>query len=871
MIVSKSALTLAVCMVVCFAARAKPDDADRCLKQALHFADLYNWSDAAPLFSRAEQLYNARGDARNAFYAHLGRLRSTMEQLSLPEASEELGAALEANPLLQSDLELRLFCLTVRGDMDGELDSEPMRRDWEEALQVARALGDKKWENRASGEIGFSLFLEGEMGAAREKVSGALIGAMMMGDIGAQIRYLAAIGQALVQLDAYDDALAYFDKALKIAAANPDTGYQFFIQQGRLQAMRGKGELDAAQRLADEILEEARTTHRYVKETIALITASTLAVAGNQDSKAITELQAAVAMAQKGGFTRLLADAQFHLADIFRKRGDLAEAEVLAASAAESTLTSGDLYLLPPRLQTLAELQVSRRKYQDADATYDRASDLLDTMIGNVKAAPAKIGLVTSMSAIYAEHFALAAEHLNDTAKAYAVVEHARGRVSTELLMSGRPPNSPQELEIQKKISRWNVALTKAKSEEQVRQIRDNIFLAEEGRWLVPTPGARQSQPWQTIPLDRVREVLAPNTLLLEYVLAEPQSFCVVIRRNSAHIVSLAGRRNIEDSVAAYLKTLKARAEPTREGRELYELLLNNIPEAAKTERLIIVPDGQLHLLPFDALVDRGGRYLAYSRIITYAPSATAFYLASLAPQQSPARALLGVGGLPYDQAAELNKLATMRGYSSTALVNLPGSKDEVLAAEAYTRDGSDTLLMGKSATKFAFEHAGLDQYAIIHLAVHGFANEKHPEKAALLLLSDAPAGDDGILDAGEIVRLHSNADLVVLSACDTAVGSLEGQEGIANLSLAFLLSGAKSVVSTLWSIDDTSTLYLMKRFYAHLAEGESAAVALTAAKRDMLKTYGAAAIPYYWASFRLDGLGDRPIYLRTKKLTSTN
>src|SRR5260370_17718378 len=154
-----------------------------------------------------------------------------MEQLTLPEVAEELGTDLDKNPLLQSDNELRLVCLMVRGDIDGEIDAVPMRRDWEAALKVAKALGDKKWENRASGEIGFSLFLEGDMTAARQKVAGALIGAMMLGDTGAQIRYLAAIGHAFVQMGCYDDSLGYFHIALEIAPSNPATGYPFLLNE----------------------------------------------------------------------------------------------------------------------------------------------------------------------------------------------------------------------------------------------------------------------------------------------------------------------------------------------------------------------------------------------------------------------------------------------------------------------------------------------------------------------------------------------------------------------------------------------------------------------------------------------------------------
>ena len=491
-------------------------------------------------------------------------------------------------------------------------------------------------------------------------------------------------------------------------------------------------------------------------------------------------------------------------------------------------------------------------------------------MIGNVTSARGKIGLITAMSAVYTEHFALVADHLNDTAKAFSVLEHARGRVTTDLLMSGKPPDSPEELEIEKQISRLNLELTRTNSAEQVRNIADKIFLVEQARWVVPASGPWKSRPLETIPLERIREGLAANVLMLEYVVAEPHSYCLAIGRDIARIVPLASRESLERLVAAYLKTLKAKGASKTEGSQLYSALFKDIPEAEKKERLVIVPDGRLHLLPFDALVDASGRYLVYSHAITYAPSASAIYLAnSMTPHQPAQQALLGVGGIPYDQTADLKKLAKMRGYTDDALVNLPASKEEILAADAAFHTGANALLIGPTATKSAFEHSDLDQYAIIHLAVHGVANEKHPDRAALILLSDSPSGDDGILESSEIVHLHTNADLVVLSACDTAVGSLQGEEGIANLSLAFMLAGAKNVVSTLWSIDDTSTLYLMKRFYAHLAERSTVAYALTAAKRDMLKTYGARAIPYYWASFRLDGVGDHPISFNSKRLST--
>src|SRR5436309_11760871 len=98
-----------------------------------------------------------------------------MEQLSLPETSAMLDEELQNNPILKTDKQLRLFCLTVKGDIDGELDEKPMRRDWEEALALSRELGDKKWQNRVAGEIGFASFLEGNIADAQKMVAGSLI------------------------------------------------------------------------------------------------------------------------------------------------------------------------------------------------------------------------------------------------------------------------------------------------------------------------------------------------------------------------------------------------------------------------------------------------------------------------------------------------------------------------------------------------------------------------------------------------------------------------------------------------------------------------------------------------------------------------
>jgi CHAT domain-containing protein len=186
-------------------------------------------------------------------------------------------------------------------------------------------------------------------------------------------------------------------------------------------------------------------------------------------------------------------------------------------------------------------------------------------------------------------------------------------------------------------------------------------------------------------------------------------------------------------------------------------------------------------------------------------------------------------------------------------------------AAKAVSMLGN-TLLLGPEATESAFKKQPLGRYQVLHLAVHALANTAQPDRAALVMLSDPAAGEDGFLQASEVVHLKLNADMAVLSACDTAIGPIGGEEGIATLSRAFLLAGTRTVVSTLWSIEDLSSLVLMRQFYAHLAAQMPADVALAEAKRDVIRKFGRKAQPYYWAAFTLEGAGDQTVLRHPRK-----
>jgi CHAT domain-containing protein len=193
------------------------------------------------------------------------------------------------------------------------------------------------------------------------------------------------------------------------------------------------------------------------------------------------------------------------------------------------------------------------------------------------------------------------------------------------------------------------------------------------------------------------------------------------------------------------------------------------------------------------------------------------------------------------------------------ALSDLPETREEVEQIGKIA--GPDAvLLIGKSASETAFKKEALDQFRVLHLAVHGFADTQYPERSALVLGADTKTGEDGLLQVREIIRLRLHAELTTLSACDTGVGKLQGQEGISNLVEAFLVAGSRSVVASLWSAEDTSASALMERFYTRLAGGEATSSALRGAKLDMLTKFGEQLSPYYWAEFVSVGETSTPV-----------
>ncbi len=366
--------------------------------------------------------------------------------------------------------------------------------------------------------------------------------------------------------------------------------------------------------------------------------------------------------------------------------------------------------------------------------------------------------------------------------------------------------------------------------------------------------------------LDEIAAALGEGAVLLAYSVAEDGTLLFVVAGGTARAPQVhripAGEEELRSRVAIFRALVErgrrggAVVEPAllAQGRWLYERLVAPAENAlAGAERIVIVPDGPLFSLPFAALVRRRRPTVAWLggwRPLSIVPAAGV--LVELGPAGRRARP-------PRRLVAFADPV-----YPPGGLAPLPGTRSEV-SRLAPLFPGS-LVYLGRDATE---DRLGAlpSSPLILHLAVHGLLDERFPLESALAFSTPAaaaPAREDGLLHAWEVPeRLDLDADLVVLSACDSGRGRELPGEGILGLARAFQIAGARAVLASQWAVADRSTGELMVRFYRHLAAGRSAAAALAAAQRELADGdadgagLAAARHPFAWAGFQLVGDGN--------------
>jgi CHAT domain-containing protein len=496
-------------------------------------------------------------------------------------------------------------------------------------------------------------------------------------------------------------------------------------------------------------------------------------------------------------------------------------------------------------------------KLRIADRFFEEATDIASGVIASVPTMMAKDEFIASLDELYLDHFRLHAK-MRDTAGAFRVLEQARGRAVVDAIRSGGSAAralTARLTEPEKRIARLQLQLMRSRDKAERRRLLSALERSEEEVYpaLVAHDSQTRMKPSQPVTLAGLQRDLPPGQAVLEYLLAEPRSYCLSVTRDRSAIIEIPGKAEISKAVEAQLNAIEHRSDLSQPGRKLFDAIFPAGTTAVRN--LIVVPDGPLYRLPFDTVVDERGKMLIATHTVWYAPSGTVLHL--LAHRQSaspPTLPLLAVAtgtdgvGLPSGPVRR-----NMFDLGGSSLPPLPAANAEARLVGEIMGPGS-VVITGPAATGPAIKKQPLASYRVLHFAVHGLASPERPERAGLVFFPDEAAAEDGLWQLRDIARSRLRADLVTLSACRAGSGKVIGTAGIANLTMAFLAAGAKSVVANLWDSDDTFTRVLMGSFYKHLAQRLPAAEALRRAKLDMLERYGSEAPPYLWAGFTLTG-----------------
>jgi CHAT domain-containing protein len=836
------------------------------------YEDLGDLGNARASFLRAQQLYEAEH--------YRPGIASTL--LNLANAAYYRGDILEALRLDQQALVL-LTAIHDRPALAGTLmnigvfhamldDPQAQLEYAQQALAMWEALHDRYHETLELIDLSDAYHVLRDAQSALDALSRAVaIGGDALDD---SQRAFIEQNQGLVYMDELqqdDVALEHFRKALALRERMGDEAGSVRTLATMAAAYEDLGQHEAAIDNARRALVRARkmSYQPMVGDLLARLGTSELA-AGRLD-EARAALDESLALAQKNRSPSHEAMARDGLARIWRQRGDLARARreiEHALTIAESARARVE----PTDLRTGYFSRYSRH--------YDLYVDLL---LGEGRPA--------------------------DVAKAFTMHERSRARTLLELLAATRTQLdrdvAPQLLtardeaqrvvkarELQyRKLIDGAASGTELRAAEQALATAMRAHEAAEAKVRALAPrNAAFSEGNATVA--ELQALLPADTVLLEYALGDERSHLWWLTAHSLDVTTLAPRAQIEIAARRYYELVTTRshaagdthpeagkariADADRASAEaaqtLAQLLLGPVAERLAGQRLIIVPDGALEYVPFAALPVSGPRMLLEDHELSSLPSASVLLaLSRRAHAGARATPRVAVFADPVFDAHDPrvgrhaalspspSPLLALRSASDVGLAGfrrLRFSRAEAEAIAALTPPGS------RVALDFAAARTGLGDlrdFDIVHFATHGILNSRHAELSGLVLSLVNQSGDpiDGFLRLHDIYELDLNAELVVLSACESALGKEISGEGLVGLTHGFMYAGAQRVLASLWQIDDRSTAELFATFYTKLLrEGARPGAALRGAQLALAHS-SARSAPFYWAPFVLQGALD--------------
>ncbi|NOK23393.1 CHAT domain-containing protein, partial [Corallococcus carmarthensis] len=841
-------------------------------------------SDAAMCFFRSARGLDGRDEARRRLQGLIAR-HPDRPWLTLVLGHMEL----MSEPTL-AEASYRRAALAFRrlGDAEGEVLAGinlrsvlGMRGQTEEAHQwvlrvgeVARASGDSRLEVRA-------LILEAaelsdlgqDLGRAYRLLKRAEALTFPDGTDGMKKQLLSPLATVSVNLGRFDEALDVYARLAELAERTKDAGTEARVRFAlanlawqRQEERPEPGGRPALLRLAREALAASGRAGSKVFEAMSLrLVAELLGAGPGERSEAEDALGRCIDIARETGlperrisclWTRAERRAVVDAPAAWR---DVDEALSLAAEH------DNPLYLASAwRARSMVAFRT--RPLPEALSEAERALDAVEVLRQWQRDATSQAELFSGWASDYHRLAGRALEAGEASAvpprealeRAFAVSERLRARTLFEALVASRAlpvqEESPERREARNGVLRSLSVTQRRLLEPALSESERTRLLGElqelERRERELRPAARRAE-LAFASLAATEQRLGEEEALLVFLAGADRdlqgeraggAWVLAVTREGTHAYRIPERARLRPAVALLSGLIERRdGSEAAAAAALYAQLLapalRGLPP--KVSRLLLVPDGPLHDLPFAALRERAdGPPLMTRYELARVPSASLLHYWREQPGQPPEGEALVLADP--DRGGPLQGTATVasaRGgvfLETASLGALPEARREGRTVSEALEDTAvkPRLLMGTEASEQALKASSWDAVRILHVAAHAVVDVESPERSALVLAPGA-AGEDGLLQPREITGLRLRDALVVLSSCRGASGALLAGEGVLSLARAFFEAGARAVVASLWPMRDAEAAELLERYYRHLAAGQGAASALREAQRE--------------------------------------
>jgi CHAT domain-containing protein/Tfp pilus assembly protein PilF len=721
------------------------------------------------------------------------------------------------------------------------------------SLKLKEAQGNKRGMAQATFNLG-NVYLElGNLRLALEQYQKSL---EISKELGIQIGIAYntdAFGRVYEAQGDYDLALAYYEQSLKIKekAGNPREIANTIMSIGSVNRNMGNAAL------ARESFAKARKLKEAAgdKEGVALVLKAEGQLLREQGNyvEALERDQASLKISEAIGHKSVLSQTLIEMARVYCAGKDYTRGLESGQRGSEIAREIGATATLSQALDVSGLALAGLGRVEEARSTLAAAIGAAEQLRGQAAGAEEeRAGFFAQQVAPYQHQVQLLVSE-NKAEEALAVAEQAKARMLLDVMRSGRiridkamtAQENEQEHKLVSRLAFLNVQLSAEKAKSAANAARVTQLNADLDQARLEYRGFQtalyaahpelQVERGDSPPISLAQTATLlpdPGTALIEFVVTDEAVYLFVATKGTkagspqltAYTLAVTAKE-LAARVDGFRKQLATRdPDYGKSAHELYRLLLRpaRVALAGKT-RIVIVPDGPLWELPFQAFQPAAGHHLLEDAAISYAPSLTVLLeMVRRHGARSEAQRLLALGN-PAFSKQDADRMITQASLAPNdhALrdlpVDLPNARHEVAALSRLYGPAHSAIYTGAAATEQTFK-ADAGKYDVLHLATHGVFDNRNPMYSHLLLVGPGTSGDDdGLLEAWEVVNLNLKADLVVLSACETARGKASGGEGLIGMSWAFFVAGSPSLVASQWKVDSASATQLMVNFHRGL------------------------------------------------------